>query len=116
MKTWGKEAIVDAFDCEPSSIRSEENIKNFLKDLVKRIDMIAYGEPQVIHFGHEDKKGFTAVQLIETSNIVAHFSEDTNNAFINVFSCKDFEENTVIEIIKEYFKPGVTYSQTVTRG
>jgi S-adenosylmethionine/arginine decarboxylase-like enzyme len=116
MKTWGKEVIVDAFDCDAFKIRSEDNIKTFLKELVKRIDMVAYGEPQVIHFGYEDKKGFTGVQLLETSNIVCHFSEDTNNAYFNVFSCKDFDEQTVLDTILEYFNAYRTTSTVVLRG
>lgn len=47
--------------------------------LVKDIDMVPYGGPQVVHFGSGNKAGYTLVQLIETSNITAHFVEETND-------------------------------------
>jgi len=104
MTWWGTELQLDCGECDLASIKDADNIKAFAKELVEQIDMVAYGPPQVVHFGSEDKMGFTLVQLIETSNITAHFSEDTSSAFINVFSCKNFDTLTVKEVVKKYFK------------
>ena len=78
-------------------------IKNFTKDLVKRIDMVAYGDPQIVMFGTGNKKGYTLIQLIETSNIAAHFVEENNTMYLDVFSCKDFDPSIVKETVREYF-------------
>ena len=78
-------------------------IGNFTKDLVKRIDMVAYGDPQIVMFGTGNKKGYTLVQLIETSNIAAHFVEENNTMYLDVFSCKDFDPSVVKEVVREYF-------------
>jgi len=67
--------------------------------------MVPYGEPQVIHFGSGDKAGFTLVQLIETSNISAHFCEETNDMYLDVFSCKPFDSKVVEDTVTEYFGP-----------
>ena len=67
--------------------------------------MVAYGEPQIIHFGTGERAGYTLVQLIETSNICAHFAEHDNKAFIDVFSCKDFDPKIAEEIINNFFQP-----------
>ena len=72
-------------------------------------------EPQVIHFGEDDKLGYTLVQLIETSNIVAHFCDDTGNFYLDVFSCKPYENAVVIETVKEFFKPGYVRDRYVER-
>jgi S-adenosylmethionine/arginine decarboxylase-like enzyme len=82
-------------------------IEAFARDLVNAIDMKAYGDPQIVHFGSEDKAGYTLVQLIETSNITAHFSEDTGSAFVNVFSCRWFNKQVVKEVVSNYFEPEV---------
>ena len=87
------------------SITSSTNIAAFAKALVKKINMKAYGEPQVIHFGEDDKQGYTLVQLIETSNITAHFCDDTGNFYLDVFSCKPYENALVIETVKQFFAP-----------
>jgi S-adenosylmethionine/arginine decarboxylase-like enzyme len=43
------------------------------------------------------------VQLIETSNITAHFVEENNSMYLDVFSCKDFDPQVVEEAVKEFF-------------
>ena len=105
MAYWGYHLIIDAGKCSSIAIRSKNIIHNFTKDLVKRIDMVSYGEPQIVHFGSGNKCGYTLVQLIETSNICAHFVEETNDMYLDVFSCKPFSSDTVKYTVDEYFYP-----------
>ena len=102
---WGQHLVIDAARCMPHKIRCSKNIYFFTKDLVKKIDMVAYGEPQIVMFGTGNKKGYTLVQLIETSNICAHFVEETNDMYLDVFSCKEFNPHVVAGVIADYFKP-----------
>ena len=67
--------------------------------------MIPYGKPQLVMFGTGNKKGYTLIQLIETSNICAHFVEETNDMYLDVFSCKHFDSAVVKNTIEEYFNP-----------
>lgn len=69
--------------------------------------MIPYGEPSVQHFGEGNKSGYTLVQLIQTSNICAHFVEETNDIYLDVFSCKDFDPKVVERVASLYFAPQV---------
>src|SRR5512137_1461518 len=105
MRFWGYHLMLDCSKCLPSSIRLKGNIHDFTKTLVKKIDMVPYGEPQIVMFGSGNKKGYTLVQLIETSNICAHFVEETDDMYLDVFSCKTFEKSTVERIVQDYFKP-----------
>ena len=102
---WGYMLSLDCAGCEPSSIRSSTVIEKFVKELVKKIEMTAYGEPQIVHFGSGNIAGFTLVQLIETSNIVAHYCEEDNAMFIDVFSCKPFLPSKVFKVVNKYFSP-----------
>ena len=97
--------MLDCSKCISTAIRSQSNISIFAKTLVKRIDMVPYGEPQVIHFGSGDKAGYTLVQLIETSNITAHFCEETNDMYLDVFSCKKFDPADVEAVVNLFFSP-----------
>ena len=65
--------------------------------------MIPYGPPQLVMFGTGNKKGYTLVQLIETSNICAHFVEETDDFYLDVFSCKYFNPEIVKDTVYEYF-------------
>jgi S-adenosylmethionine/arginine decarboxylase-like enzyme len=108
MAYWGYHMIVDASACIAPKIRCSNNIKNFANALVKRIDMVPFGEPQVVHFGSGNKGGYTLVQLIETSNICAHFVEETNDMYLDVFSCKPFNPYDVESMVGLYFSPQKT--------
>lgn len=105
LKPWGIHYIGNVYKCKPSAIRSAPLIYDFTKTLVNKIDMKAYGEPQIIHFGSGNKAGYTLVQLIETSNICAHFTEEDNGMYLDVFSCKEFDYKVVEQVVNDYFDP-----------
>lgn len=107
--------MLDCSKCVPSTIRCAQNISVFTHSLVQRIDMVPYGKPQIIHFGSGNKAGFTLIQLIETSNIAAHFCEETNDMYLDVFSCKPFNPQTVEDTVQQYFGPAVKNGIFVTR-
>jgi S-adenosylmethionine/arginine decarboxylase-like enzyme len=104
-KYWGYHLTLDCGECDSDAIKNYDIIYKFTKQLVKDIDMVAYGEPQIVDFGSGDKAGYTLVQLIETSNICAHFVNESNAIYLDVFSCKPYDENTVIDLVREYFAP-----------
>lgn len=78
--------------------------------------MISYGPPQIIMFGDGNKKGYTLVQLIQTSNITAHFCEEDNAIFLDVFSCKPYNKSDVEKVVDEYFEPKVIHSNYFERA
>ena len=104
MIAWGKHLLINAARGN-SNIKCAKAITNFSVRLVKDIDMKAYGPPQVQHFGIDNKAGYTLVQLIETSNITGHFCDDTGDFYIDVFSCKDYDEKKVLSLINTVFEP-----------
>lgn len=105
--SWGYHAIFDCTSCDIGLITDRENIDKFVRELVKRINMVAYGEPVIEHFATHDpqKAGYSLVQLIETSNITGHFVDKNGDAYIDVFSCKEFDMEIVIDTIQEFFNP-----------
>ena len=105
MEYWGKHLIANVKACDLSSARNPDLIREFTKELVKRIDMTPYGDPKVIHFGDGDLGGWTTTQLIETSNIMGHFIDHNGDLYLDVFSCKDFDEQIVVDALKEFFNP-----------
>jgi S-adenosylmethionine/arginine decarboxylase-like enzyme len=107
--------MLDCAGADHAAITSGETIAEFARTLVNRINMVAYGEPQVVNFGSGNKEGYTLVQLIETSNICAHFCNDTDTFYLDVFSCKPFDSEVVIATAYEYFKQATERVTFVTR-
>lgn len=103
--TFGWELILDLYGCDPETIRSEEAIRRFPRELCKVIDMVPYGEPQTPYFGlnNEHTKGYSLLQFIETSSITGHFSEEVGAIYINIFSCKPYDRKKAERFTKEFF-------------
>ena len=106
MSYWGYHLMLDVKGCEIQRATDPEYIKHFTKDLVRLIEMIPYGETQVVHFAdNTEKAGWTVIQLIETSNIMGHFLDISGDLYMDIFSCKDFDENRVIGALENHFHP-----------
>lgn len=103
---WGYHLMLDCARCVPYTIRNKNNIGLFATTLVTKINMVPFGPPTIQHFGTGDKSGYTMVQLIETSNITAHFCEETDDMYLDVFSCKSFDPHDVELMVKKFFSPG----------
>lgn len=115
--TFGWELIMDLYDCNLDTISSGEKIREYAKTLCKIIDMIPYGEPQIPYFGHNEPhtKGYSLVQLIETSAITGHFSEYKRTVYMNIFSCKPYDKDRALEFTKEFFGAQRVESHYITR-
>jgi S-adenosylmethionine/arginine decarboxylase-like enzyme len=101
---WGLDAAIDLLDCDPELIRDPEVIRACVKDVCEQIQMRRHGEPLLVHFGDEPRvRGYTLVQLIETSSITAHFIEQVNAVCFNVFSCSPYRPLQTAALCQQWF-------------
>lgn len=97
--------MLDCSGCN-SNIASKDSIYCFVKELVDKIGMTPHGEPVIEYLLPGDpKQGYSLMQLITTSNICGHFMELDGTAYFDVFSCKQYEIETVKFVVQKYFDP-----------
>ena len=115
---WGYHALFDCQSCPIERITSEENIREFINEIVSAIDMKSYGEPMIAHFAtHDaDASGYSFCKMIETSNITGHFSDKTGDCYIDVFSCKEYDTDVAIDVIDDFFRPDEVKMRYFERG
>jgi len=115
-QNWGQHLILDLGGCN-GNIALKESIRAFVAELVDAIDMVAYGEPIIEHFAthSQEAAGYSLVQLIETSAISAHFSDHNRDVYLDVFSCKSFDSNRVVQVVDKYFEPKSIYMLSLGR-
>ncbi len=102
---WGLLSSIELHACNPATIRDAEKIKRFVSELCERIGMKRFGECVVVDFGEDPRvSGFSMTQLIETSLISGHFANQTNNVYLDIFSCKYYDPKAAAEFAKEYFE------------
>ena len=111
---WGLHSGIDIHGCNPETIRSADEIKRFVVELCELIEMKRFGECVVVNFGEDERvAGYSMTQLIETSLISAHFANQTNAVYLDVFSCKYYNPQVVAEFAKKFFG-GKDYSMNYT--
>lgn len=119
---YGKELILDLHDCDPATF-NRKYIKQYFVKLCKLIDMercklswwddhgVAPDEKQT----EPHLKGTSAVQFILTSNIVIHTLDMLGSVYINIFSCKDFNDEIAKNFSAEWFKGEIVSSHLIER-
>jgi S-adenosylmethionine/arginine decarboxylase-like enzyme len=102
---WGWHLVLNLYECDPSRIKSAQVIRQFVIDLCEHIQMRRFGEPTIVNFGDDPRvAGYSLVQLIETSNICAHFADESCAVYIDIFSCKRFDPESAATFCIETFK------------
>ena len=116
-KPWGVDASIDLFACNPDLIHNPTYIHSFVIDLCEKMQMRRYGKPIIVHFGEEERvAGYTLVQLLETSDIVAHFINASNAVCLNAFSCAAFPPVQCAALCQRWFEAREVHVSVVFRG
>jgi S-adenosylmethionine/arginine decarboxylase-like enzyme len=113
---WGWHLVLNLYDCDLEKISSAEVIRKFVIALCELIEMRRFGEPTIVNFGDDPKvTGYSLVQLIETSNICAHFADNSRSAYFDIFSCKKFDPEVAANFCAETFGAQKTSGVFVSR-
>jgi S-adenosylmethionine/arginine decarboxylase-like enzyme len=113
---WGLATSIDIYECNPESIRDAELIRRFVAELCELIEMRRFGDTLVVHFGEDERvAGYSMVQLIETSLISAHFANQTDAVYLDVFSCKPYDPKVVADFAAKFFGGRRVISHTTKR-
>ena len=115
---WGQHLVLDLAGCPRDRLTDANHLRAWVKDLIDAIKMKAYGEPQLEHFATHsfDAAGYTLLQLIETSNICAHFAENLGQIYIDIFSCKRFDNDVALQVCRKDFAPATVDMHVLERG
>lgn len=103
--SFGLEVVLDLHECDPQVIRSGKKLEEYTTKLCKLLKMKKYGKTLLPHFGYNEAHtaGYSMLQFIETSSITGHFSELWNSAYINIFSCRDFDTKKAVDFSVRFF-------------
>ncbi len=97
----GKHLLLNLYNCRMPGINE---IYNLLLDLSKLVNMKPLTQPYIVKGAAHDP-GYTGFLIIETSHISLHSFEKRKFVAFDLYSCKDFDENLVIDRIKKLLKP-----------
>ncbi len=73
------------------------------------------GQPEEYKIAPAHLKGTSVIQFITTSNITIHTLDEMKRVYINIFSCKEFDEELAANAAKCWFKGRVVNKQSIIR-
>ncbi len=84
---------------------SLHQILKWMKQLIIKIDMKLMQGPAITYVDQPGNRGTTCMALIETSHIVIHIWDEPNPGIVqlDIYSCKEFELQTVITHFEDFF-------------
>ena len=81
-------------------------ISDWIRSLIKKIDMKLLAGPYTTYVGEKGNKGMTSVAIIETSHIALHIWDEASPGLmqLDVYSCADFNPPDVFDKVNELFQ------------
>jgi S-adenosylmethionine/arginine decarboxylase-like enzyme len=110
MIPYGFELIMDLHNCDVRTF-NRRSLDGYFEKLCKAIDMQKcerywwddVGVPDEEKQTSPHTKGTSAVQFILTSTIVVHTLDLLNAAYVNIFSCKEFDRKVAEQVTRDWF-------------
>jgi len=99
--------IIDGNGCNIKRISDFETVYRFLDDVPTTIGMVKMTQPYVVKWKDKGSvhEGLTGFVTIAESHLAIHTFPDNSRVYVDIFSCKQFDKDTVIEIFKKTFEP-----------
>jgi len=81
-------------------------ISDWIRSLIKKIDMKLLAGPYTTYVSETGNKGMTSVAIIETSHIALHIWDEVSPGLmqLDVYSCADFNPPEVFDKVNELFQ------------
>lgn len=105
--------IIDIASVEVELLRDTKRLEDFLTTLPGKIGMHILHGPVVVT-GVPENPGLTGFVIIDFSHISIHTFTETGQAFIDIFSCKPFQEDSAMAAALEYCQATVDQAKIQT--
>lgn len=122
MADYGKELVIDLHNCNSARF-TRKSIRHYFKELCNLIGMkrckLSWWDD--LYTPEEEKEtephlvGTSAIQFIKTSNITIHTLDLLQRVYLNIFSCKNFDENIVVQFSRDWFGGDIVTKKVVRR-
>lgn len=117
-KIFGKHLTFDAYGISKTKLSKAEIVFDLLNVLPARLKMKKLTTPYVVIARPERKSdwGISGFVMIYESHISCHTWPEKGYISMDVYSCKDFNEQQLLDFLKKFWRPKRVEVQTILRG
>ncbi|HPT40100.1 MAG TPA: adenosylmethionine decarboxylase [Candidatus Paceibacterota bacterium] len=110
----GKHLLYEAKVKNPEILKNKDATIEMFNRIIESLQMKAVSEVEVYQF--PGGGGLTAFCVISESHLSIHTWPENNYMAFDIFSCRNFDENVALEILKEYIQPEKELIDVMVRG
>ncbi|HDD72553.1 MAG TPA: S-adenosylmethionine decarboxylase proenzyme [Candidatus Aenigmarchaeota archaeon] len=100
---FGKHLIIDGYECNPEKLSDINHIYNFLEGITDEIEMTKLMPPYVQEIS-KNPKAYQGFIIIAESHVNIITCPKDRTVIVDVFSCKDFDDEKAINYTKDCFE------------
>ena len=117
-KEFGLHLILDLEKCDRGKLIDNKFIYGFLNKIVSLCSMKPLIPPYIVEYKDPwaSTPGLTGFVVIAESHVSIHTFPDNNYVFLDIFSCKTFESESIIEFIKKELNAKKATLNIIERG
>ena len=117
-KTFGLHLTLDIENCNQKKLVNNKFIYNLLNSLPKQFSMKILVPPYVIEYKDPwaSVPGLTGFVIIAESHLSCHTFPEQNYVFFDIFSCRHFETQPIIDYLKKQFDSNKATVNVIERG
>ncbi|OGK16017.1 hypothetical protein A2690_01005 [Candidatus Roizmanbacteria bacterium RIFCSPHIGHO2_01_FULL_39_12b] len=106
IELFGLHLMFDGYNCDPGKLDDREYVFNVIDGLREHIGMTELTKPVVVKAlgnDHHDPGGLSGFVIIKESHISVHTFVKRKFVTADVYSCKQFDTNSVTNYLKKAF-------------
>ncbi len=116
VKNFGLHLMLDCYGIERARLADVTRLYDALIALPQEIDMNRIGFPHIAQFKDTDIDGISGIQMIVESHISVHTYEKKGFLTADIYSCKTFDTDRVVEFFREWYGCSDIDTHVVERG
>ncbi len=114
--SYGLHLTIDGYGGDQNKLADVGLLYQFLRELPLDIGMTPVGFPHIIEFNEPHNAGISGFAFIVESHISLHSYALKGFVSMDVYSCKSFHWETVVDKLKKLYALQEVHPQTVVRG
>ncbi len=110
--------LIDGYGADPELLADQQLIAEFLDEFPSQIGMTKISSPQVHNYvgAVPEDWGVSGFVIIAESHISIHTFPDRQYVNIDIFSCKEFDDQSTLDKLQTKFNLTNVRSWSVSRG
>lgn len=118
---FGPHLTLDLYGCNEKRLSSSEAITKLLSALPGLLSMRKFSDPKVFHIPSQsdtsfDRGGVTGFVILIESHMTVHTFPADGFVSFDIFSCKSFNKNYAVKLLKKWFGAERVETNFMRRG